>query len=55
MYTVKVYKKDGSVLYTLNTTESWRAREHYYKAAEKNKEVGKTEVYIDGELLGTRE
>lgn len=55
MYTIKVYKRDGSVLYTLNTTDTCQARSHYYGAAKMNKEVGKTEVYLDGELLGTRE
>lgn len=54
LYTVRVYKKDGSLLYALNTTDCWRAREHYYGAARANKEVGKTEVYTDGQLIGTR-
>ena len=54
-YTIKVYKKDGSVLYTLNTTDPCQARSHYYGAAKMNKEVSKTECYMEGELIGTRE
>lgn len=54
-YTVKVYNKEGRMIYALNTTEPWKAREHYYKAAKMNKEVGKTELYMDGVLMGTRE
>ena len=54
-YIVKVYNKEGRMIYALETTESWRAREHYYGAAKINKEVGKTEIYMEGELMGTRE
>jgi hypothetical protein len=54
-YTIKVYKKDGSILYTLNTTDPYQARSHYYGAAKMNKEVTKTECYMEGELIGTRE
>ena len=38
-YTIKVYQKDGSILYTLNTTDPYQARRHYYGAAKKNKEA----------------
>ena len=55
LYTIKVYKKDGSVLYTLNTTDPSQARSHYYGAARMNSEVGKTECYMEGDLVGTRE
>lgn len=54
-YTVKVYNKEGRMIYALKTTEPWRAREHYYNAAKINKEVAKTECYMEGELIGTRE
>ena len=54
-YTIKVYKKDGSVLYTLNTTDLCQARSHYYGAAKMNTEVSKTEFYMEGKLIGTRE
>jgi hypothetical protein len=53
-YTIKVYKKDGSVLYTLNTTDSCVARSHYYGAAKMNNEVGSTVCYIDNKLVGVR-
>lgn len=54
-YTIKVYKKDGSVLYTLDTTDPCQARSHYYGAAKMNIEVSKTECYVEGKLIGTRE
>lgn len=54
-YIIKVYNKEGRIIYTLKTTEPWRAREHYYNAAKINKEVGKTEIYMNGELIGIRE
>lgn len=54
-YMVKVYKKDGSLIYTLKTTDVCQARSHYYGAAKMNKEVAKTECYMEGKLIGTRE
>lgn len=54
-FIVKVYLKDGRLLYALNTTDLGQAHSHFYGAARMNAQVGKTEFYIDGLLNATRE
>lgn len=55
MVTVKVYKKDGSVLYSMNTTSEVQAYSHFIAAARVNPEVGKTEYYREGKLIKVKE